>query len=53
MTLNPNLPTPEFPGQFNPNAPDSPIGDGGINRRETYPICLCNPASGTDVNGMP
>jgi hypothetical protein len=49
-TLNANLPTPDFPGQFNPNSPDSPIGDGGINRRENILFDYAA-ASGTDVNG--
>lgn len=50
QTLNPNLAVPEFPGQFNPNAPDTPIGAGGVNRKESMMFAY-NPASGVDVNG--
>ena len=50
QTLNSNLVTPDFPGQFNPNSPDSPIGAGGVNRKESMLFDYL-PASGVDANG--
>lgn len=50
QTLNPNLPTPAFTGQFNPNSNDSPIGQGGVNRREN--LLFDYSAGSLDTNGM-
>jgi hypothetical protein len=49
-TLDPNLPTPTFSGQFSSTSDDSPIGSAGVNRRED----LLFDSTGTtlDINGM-
>ena len=46
---NPNLPTPSFSGAF--GTLDSPIGTGGVNRRQDM-IFDYDAANGLDVNGM-
>lgn len=50
FTLDPNLVVPNFSGQFSSTTDDSPIGNGGVNRREN----LLFTATGTDldINGM-
>lgn len=47
---NPNLPTPSFAGAFTTNL-DSPIGSGGVNRRENM-IFTYDAGEGLDINGM-
>lgn len=46
---NPNLPTPSFDGAF--TSLDSPIGLGGVNRRENMQFTY-DSGEGLDVNGM-
>jgi len=49
QTLNSSLPTPVFSGQFSSTTDDSPIGNGGVNRRENLLFAV----TGTtlDING--
>lgn len=49
-TLNPNLPTPVFSGQFSSTSDDSPIGLGGVNRKED--LIWASTSTTLDVNGM-
>ena len=48
-TLNPNLPTPVFSGGFSSTTDDSPIGQGGVNRREN--LLFATTESTLDING--
>ena len=48
---NTGLPTPNFSGAFSPSSADSPIGVGGVNRRENMEFGFST-GSGLDVNGM-
>lgn len=50
QTLNSNLPTPVFSGQFSSTTDDSPIGNGGVNRREN--LLFATTGTSLDINGM-
>ncbi len=47
---NPALPTPVFSGQFDASEDLSPVGQGGVNRRENF--LWEHEGTGLDINGM-